>query len=343
MDDWQKWQSEAFKGTVERNQEPQNPETFSAGLVLLGALTLLAILQIYTWVRLSRVRESLDQRLAAQSDPKEANLRQDLEKRVRALERAYERTARSQKGHGVPDSINAVAGRVDSTQEELKRSISATQKLRQDHERTKEELDRRLEDKADQSQIGALSQDVSETRGDLNSAKKKLEETVAQLGMTRSELGTLIARNHEEIGALRALGERDYFEFTLNRSHSTRLVAGLGLQLKRVDVGKMHYTLDVYADDRRIEKKDRGINEPVFFYVRDKRQPIELVVNEIEKDRVAGYLSALKGTMLAALAKPDTIDDPDWEPFKQLKKQKPLPISQKAPDPSAAGDAIPHR
>ena len=246
MDDWQNWQTDAL-----RRAQQQNPETGGTrpgvSVVLLGVLLALASLQVYTCVRLAEVEESLDRHIAAGSDANQAMLRKDLEKRLAAVERAYQKTVRNQKNDERQEDLNAVASRVDSTQAQLPRSISTTQNLRADQERNAQELGRQLATKADQQQVGILSPDISDTQEDLDSAKRRLQETIGQLGMTRSELGTLIARNHDEIGKLRELGERDYFEFELRRFDRPRFVAGVGLQLKRTDAKRLHYTIDVYA------------------------------------------------------------------------------------------------
>jgi hypothetical protein len=43
-----------------------------------------------------------------------------------------------------------------------------------------------------------------------------------------------------------------------------------------------------------VEKRDRSINEPVQLYVAGNRQPEEIVINEVSKDEVKGYLSMPK-------------------------------------------------
>ena len=112
--------------------------------------------------------------------------------------------------------------------------------------------------------------------------------------MARSEMGTLIARNHDEIDQLRKLGERDYLEFTVDRKKPAR-VGGVNLSLKRTSVKRHRFTLEMAVDDVQVEKKDRTINEPIFFYVNGSRKPYELVVNEVKSDQVKGYLSTPKG------------------------------------------------
>ena len=329
--DWRNGQAEAYARTQQPDQPPPTERHVAA--VLLAVLVVLSSVEVYTCVRLGQVKESLQQHLAAQSDTKQTKLAGDLETRMAALERANRMVARAQKSGGTEEDMSSVASQVSSTQQELRRSLSAAQKFQAEQQRSTQELGHQLAAKADQRQVGALSENVSATRQDLDSAKKRLEDTIAQLGMTRSQLGTLIARNHDEIAKLRELGERDYFEFTLNRFDRPQSVAGMGLQLKRTDTKRLRYTLDVYADDYRIEKKDRGINEAVSFHVRDSQQPVELVVNQVGKESVTGYLSAAKGTIPGGAVRPDPTDDPEWEPFKTLKKQTPSPI-KKAAGPS---------
>jgi hypothetical protein len=109
----------------------------------------------------------------------------------------------------------------------------------------------------------------------------------------------LIATNSTELAALRKLGERDYYEFTLPKKSGPQRVGDIQLTLKKADVKRNKFTLDVLADDRRVEKKDKGINEPVQFYMSGTRIPYEVVVNEIRKDQVIGYLSVPKVKIMA--------------------------------------------
>jgi len=142
--------------------------------------------------------------------------------------------------------------------------------------------------------VGALNQDVSAQRTDLDKTKTVLDTVRSDLGMARSEMGTLIARNHDDIEQLRKLGERDYFEFTAKRKSPVH-VEGVALTLTKASVKRHRFNLDLLADDVQVEKKDRTINEPIFFYVNGSKRPYELVVNEVKPDQVKGYLSIPKG------------------------------------------------
>jgi hypothetical protein len=95
------------------------------------------------------------------------------------------------------------------------------------------------------------------------------------------------------------LGERNYYEFTVSKKQPVK-VANMTLDLKKVDVKRNKYTVQVMADDKKIEKKDKTINEPVQMYVGGARQPYEIVVNEVKKDTIVGYISQPKVQLRAA-------------------------------------------
>ncbi len=112
--------------------------------------------------------------------------------------------------------------------------------------------------------------------------------------MARGEFGTLIAKNHDEIEELRRLGERDYYEFTIDKKNQREKVGDLMVELKNVNQKKNLYTVSLYVDDSRYDKKNRSANEPIYFFTHGTRAPMEFTVNQIGKDKIAGYLSVPK-------------------------------------------------
>jgi hypothetical protein len=183
---------------------------------------------------------------------------------------------------------------------ELKRARAMVAQLQNEQRKEAQQLQAELAQKADQEQMGALNKDVSAQRTDLDNTKKALDSVRSDLGMARSEMGTLIARNHDEIEQLRKMGERDYFEFTMERRNPVR-VGGINLTLTKTNVRRHRFNLNLLADDVLVEKKDRTINEPIFFYVNGSKRPYELVINEVNQDEAKGYLSTPKaGTEVAA-------------------------------------------
>src|SRR5581483_2192217 len=126
------------------------------------------------------------------------------------------------------------------------------------------------------------------------SVHTELDQTRSDLKMARSELGTLIARNHDEIDQLRRLGERDYIEFTIAGKNKPQKVGNVTLELKGVNEKKGQFSLALTAEDRQLQKKNRAINEPIFFYLGGTRIPEEVVVNKVGKNTVSGYVSIPK-------------------------------------------------
>jgi hypothetical protein len=147
------------------------------------------------------------------------------------------------------------------------------------------------------NQISAMIDDVDVVRGDVAQTQTDLDETRSELTSVKGDLGLqsgLIATNAEQLIALRQLGERHYFEFAIPKDGKAYKVANIAVQLRKTRPNRGKFTLDVIADDQRVEKKDRTVNEPIQFYTSGSRQPYELVVNEVGKSKVVGYLSVPK-------------------------------------------------
>ena len=140
----------------------------------------------------------------------------------------------------------------------------------------------------------ANTDDVNKLNGDVNGVKTDLDATKNSIQMARSEMGTLIARNHDEIDQLRRMGQRDYFEFTVTRKSGAEKVGSIQVELKDTNTKKNQYTINVLADDKSFEKKNRSVNEPIFFYTGGSHAALELVVNKVSKTTASGYLSVPK-------------------------------------------------
>jgi chromosome segregation ATPase len=147
----------------------------------------------------------------------------------------------------------------------------------------------------------ASTDDINKLNGDVTGVKGDLDATKNSIQMARSEMGTLIARNHDEIDQLRRMGQRDYFEFSLTRKSGPQKVGSIQVELKDTNIKKNRYTVNVLADDKSFEKKDRSVNEPIFFYTGGSRAALELVINKVTKTGATGYLSLPKsGTATAS-------------------------------------------
>lgn len=144
-------------------------------------------------------------------------------------------------------------------------------------------------------QIEDTRTEASRTRGEVGRARSDLKRVVGDLGV----LSGAIATNSQELAALEALGDRNYFQFHLNKSDRRKTIAGISILLKKADPNRNRYTIELLADNRKLQKKDCDINQPVQFYVSNPRQLYELVVNAVAKNEVQGYLATPKVTQIA--------------------------------------------
>jgi hypothetical protein len=147
------------------------------------------------------------------------------------------------------------------------------------------------------TRIGEVSTDVGTVKTDVAATRSELEKTIATLKATQGDMGVqsgLIATNGKELAALKALGQRNYTEFKLGKTKSPQKVGDIAVMLEKSDPKHNRYTIRVIADDKTVEKKDKTLNEPVQFLLSKATQPYELVVNDIKKDMISGYVAAPK-------------------------------------------------
>lgn len=194
-------------------------------------------------------------------------------------------------------AIGRARSEVAKTTQALAERIAADQKAITEKQQTEvaSQLST-LKQEAD-TKITGVSNDVSTVKTELAATRTDLDKTGTELKKVVGDMGVmsgLIATNGKEIQALRQLGERNYYEFTLYKNKKTLNVQNIALMLKKTDPNAGRFTMDVVADDRKIEKKNRGVNEPVQFYTARGKQPYEVVVNEVHKDRIIGYLATPK-------------------------------------------------
>ena len=198
---------------------------------------------------------------------------------------------------------DALSKSVGLTQKELE-SRAADLQRRQEAEAKRLASEQQAASEAATKQIGAVSSQVSSVqtdvggvKSDVAKTKSDLQATQAQLQSMKGDLGIqsgLIATNHDELEILKHKGDRNYYEFTLNKQKQPQPVSTVSLVLKKADPKKNRYTLVVVADDKQIEKKDKGTNEPVQFYTGKDNLLFELVVNNVNKNQVVGYISTPK-------------------------------------------------
>ncbi|MCC6362028.1 MAG: hypothetical protein IT165_00805 [Bryobacterales bacterium] len=270
--------------------------------ILFGAVLALLAANVYLFLQLDHVRTDMTQ-MKESLQTEIANLREASSVTAQTNRKAAEslrdelETARRQAAMAVGQAKTDAEAKVADLH---KRIEAERQKSAQAQQALKSEI---TEVKKDASEVKGKVEDVNKevgvVKGDVASTKSELDKTIAELKSVRGDMGVqsgLIATNGKELSALRALGERNYFEFKLPKTKSPQKVGDISMQLKKTDQKRNRFTLDVWADDKKTEKKDKNINEPVQFYTSKAKIPYEIVVNEVKKDLIVGYLATPKVT-----------------------------------------------
>jgi len=250
------------------------------GIVVIAlAIVSLAALGV-GWTASNR-SAALQKSLSAQDQ----QMKQDSDVLGQRLAKAEDTNAQLQ------GELSVITDKMKLTETELNRARLQTKKIKADDARELTELQNNvngeLASKASVDDVNKLGTDVTGVRTDLESTK-------SNLNMTRGEFGTLIAKNHDEVEELRRLGERDYYEFSISEKNKREKVGDLMVELRGVNQKKNLYTVAIYVDDGRYEKKNRSANEPIYFFTHGSRAPVEFTVNQIGKNKISGYLSVPK-------------------------------------------------
>lgn len=240
----------------------------------------------------------------------QAKLTQDLTKADDANKQLMQRLDQANasianlKGH-----VEVTEEKLGMTQSELAKAKSRAESIRKDQLAADEKLTSQLTQvqKESEEKIGAVATDLGGAKKDLETTKNDLETTKGKLERMQGDEGVmsgLIARNHDDLEELKRRGERNYYEFTVPKTKTPQRVGPVQLTLNKLDQKKNKYTVTVFADDKSIEKKDKTAGEPVQFYVKgsSRMAPYEMVVFEVGKNQITGYLSTPKDTSAAAAA-----------------------------------------
>ena len=186
-----------------------------------------------------------------------------------------------------------IAERTGVTEAELDKTAKAARQLREEQRKGQENLE-------------TLGGEVGKVKDDVAASKAAIVETQAQLQGAIGDLGEqsgLIARNADELAALKRTGLREYYEFDIKKSKAPGQVGPVAVRLKDADAKRHKFNMTLVVDDVEIEKKDKTLLEPVQFYRKGSRQLNEIVVYAVDKDRITGYLSTPKAADVAATTK----------------------------------------
>lgn len=280
-----------IQNAARENQLQEPPESPTGKVWLFGALAfVLACATLATFVYAQHQRKEIDelaltnQNLNTSVTQLQEQLQSVTERLTRRIEEsrpspdaAPARPAAARKP-APPKSAQAVPAR-DPRVDALRGQLADQQKALAS---TREDLDRARDD------FGKTRDELS---GRIDSSHDELNGTI---GRTRDELNTSIAHTHDQLVALEKRGERNYFEFALNKSKQFQKVGPLSLELRKVDFKHKSFDLVMLVDDFTLQKKQVNLYEPVWINLTDTPEPVQLIVNQIDKDKITGYIAAPK-------------------------------------------------
>lgn len=287
--------------------EPPQTRSGLATPLVAGALIALVAANIYLYVQVDRLRtdlakthDSLMSELSNLRDASSVNSAAQM-RHIETLKQELA-TARSEARDDARNMSSQAKAAATARAEQLAKQLEAEQ-ARAQQQVASEITDVKQTATAANTKIADVSSDVGNLRSQQTQTQSQLEKTIADLKSTRGDLGIqsgLIATNGQELEALKRLGERNYFEFKLGKEAEKKpaRVGDITIRIRSLDPKHGKYTIDVMADDKQpVTKKDKTVNEPVqFFTTKGGHIPYELVVNQVGKNLLVGYLATPKET-----------------------------------------------
>ena len=264
------------------------PRWVGLAIAVLGGVALIGVgLGVAAWNTSKNVEQST-----------QASLKQQNDALAQRLAKAEDQNQQLQ------SDLKVVTDKLNVTQEDLQRARQQTKASVAAYDKKlsglQSSVSTQLAGKASADDVNKLGTDVSGVKNDLDETKSKLERATGDMGV----MSGLIARNHEDLEELKRKGDRNYFEFAIQKSKAPQHVGPVAVTLSKTDPKRSKYTITVLADDKSIEKKDKTVGEPVQFYVKGtaRYSPYELVVFDVSKNQITGYLSTPKSAGTATSA-----------------------------------------
>jgi acetolactate synthase small subunit len=281
-------------------QEPQRSGLLTA--LVAGALIALVAANIYLYVQvdhmrtdLASVQEKLTTQLSNLRDT--ANVNTEAQKRhIESLKEELD-AARNQARNSAGQVKSELLANADRLKKQIEEEqAKSMQAVSTEISGVKSDV-AQVATKAD-AKIADVSTEVGNVKSAQSQTAAELQKTITDLKSVKGDLGVqsgLVATNGTELQALKMRGERNYFDIKLGKTKQPQRVGDITLLLKNTDPKKNKYTVQVMADDKLTEKKDKNINEPVQFYTtKGGRIPYEIVINKVDKNMIVGYLATPK-------------------------------------------------
>jgi chromosome segregation ATPase len=290
------------------DQNNGNSKSYTAPIAILsGALVIALAATGFLWVRsnhlsddISQMRDGTNVQIAKLDAANEAD-RQEAQKRYEALQSSVSNantaaTTASKRAHAeVQQTAAQWKKQLDDHAEEFNGQITS---LKDSDAQTADKITEVATNVTGvKTEVDEVKTDVGGVKDEVKTAQSSLEQHAAELRRMTGDMGVMsdrIATNGKDLDTLRALGERNYYEFKLAKVDKTKKVGDVILSFKKADPKRNRYSVDVTADDKRVEKKDKTVNEPLQIFIAGNRQPSEVVVNQVNKDEIVGYVSVPK-------------------------------------------------
>ena len=257
----------------ERNENERGPALSNANRWLVAALVALIVVAGVA-LGYGYRQQILVGHLTAQQSMANATIG-DMQGQVNALTSKLNEVTAAQQAAAAAEQAKAAAAHSPAAK------AAATKRTTTENKRLKE-LQARIDDQ--QKQLKDTQDEVAKNRADLE----------GNLNSTRDDLNGSIAKTHEELVALAQRGERSYFEFDLKKSKEFRRIGPLTIALRKADTKHKNYNLEMVVDDNKLSKKNVNLYEPIWIHTENESQPVQIVVNRIEKNLIHGYVSAPK-------------------------------------------------
>jgi cell division protein FtsB len=252
------------------------PRWVGLAIAVLGVVSLVGVgLGVTAWNASKNVEQSTQASLKQQND---------------ALAQRLAKT--EDQNQQLQSDFKVVTDKLNVTQEDLQKARQLSKAYNKKLTGLASNVNTQLATKASTEDVNKLGTDVTGVKNDLDATKSKLDRATGDMGV----MSGLIARNHDDLEELRRKGDRNYFEFTIQKAKTPQHVGPVQVSLNKTDPKRSKYTVTVLADDKSIEKKDRTAGEPVQFYVKgtSRYSPYEFVVFDVGKNQITGYLSTPK-------------------------------------------------
>jgi chromosome segregation ATPase len=146
-----------------------------------------------------------------------------------------------------------------------------------------------------QNEVMDLKRQIASAKEESSATGERIKQLQEQQQASTNELSGLNQRmmsNQTAITDLSTRVERKRVDFDVIKNKPAEILSGVHLTLKRADPSRqeMDGTLQLGANSPDLSIRGQGIQKPILFHMPGDGTPIELVVTQVAKNRVVGYV-----------------------------------------------------